>query len=252
MLRIENLNVSIGDRKLIKNLNLVVEKGETVILFGPNGAGKSALLNTIMGFGNFKVTSGKIFFKGKDITDAPIDERAKAGLGIMSQRPPNLAGVKLRELVEIEIGHGNKPLNVEELAEDTGMTRFLERDVNVGFSGGEIKRSELLQLSAQCPDFFLLDEPESGVDPVNMAHVGNKIQKLLMGDSTCVGEMKEKGKSALIITHTGAILDYVDADKAFVLCNGTIMCSGNPRLLLNDIKTHGYEGCINCKLQSKM
>lgn len=250
MLQIEDLSVSVGNKQLLKNLNLFVEKGQTNILFGPNGAGKSALLNTIMGFGAFKVTSGKIFFKGKDITDASIDERAKAGIGIMAQRPPNLAGIKLKELVEIEIG--NKPLDVKELSEKIDMVNFLDRDVNVGFSGGEIKRSELLQLSAQCPDFFLLDEPESGVDPVSMAQVGQTIQKLLMGTSTCVGEMKEKGKSALIITHTGEILNFVEADNAFILCNGTIMCSGNPRRLLNDIKTHGYEGCAKCTFKQKM
>ncbi|MDR2945087.1 MAG: ABC transporter ATP-binding protein [Methanosarcinales archaeon] len=245
MLQIEDLQVEVAGRPLLKNVSLTVEKGETTILFGPNGAGKSALLSTIMGFSNFKVTSGKIYFKGKDITDAPINERAKMGIGIMSQRPPNIAGVKLRDLLEIETH--KKLLNLEELARSIDMERFLGRDINVGFSGGEIKRSELLQLSVQRPDFYLLDEPESGVDPVNMAQVGNMIKKLICSKKSCSPNDPER-KSSLVITHTGEILDYLDADKAYILCGGTVMCSGNPNRLLNEIKTQGYDECIRCKL----
>ncbi|MDV0446289.1 putative ABC transporter ATP-binding protein [Methanosarcinaceae archaeon Ag5] len=245
MLQIEGLYVEVAERPLLKNVNLAVEKGDTTILFGPNGAGKSALLSTIMGFSNYKVTAGKIYFKGKDITDAPVNERAKLGLGIMSQRPPNIVGVKLRELLEIETG--SKTLNLDQMAESIDMKRFLGRDINVGFSGGEIKRSELLQLSVQKPDFYLLDEPESGVDPVNMAQVGNTIQNMLCGGD-CHAKKSAKRSSSLIITHTGEILNYVDADKAFILCNGTVMCSGNPNRLLNEIKSKGYEECIRCKL----
>ncbi|MCL2141525.1 MAG: ABC transporter ATP-binding protein [Methanimicrococcus sp.] len=243
MLDIENLFVEVAGRPLLKNVNLTVEKGETTILFGPNGAGKSALLSTIIGFGNFKVTSGHIYFKGKDITDMPIDERAKLGLGIMTQRPPNIIGVKLRELLELG---DNKPLNLEETARSIDMERFLERDINVGFSGGEIKRSELLQLSIQRPEFYLLDEPESGVDPVNMTQIGNTIRDLLC-DKICQSKDQNRN-SALIITHTGEILEYLNADKAYIMCNGTIMCSGNPNRMLKDIKTQGYEECIQCKL----
>lgn len=244
MLQIEDLNVEVAGRQLLKNVTIEVETGETAILFGPNGAGKSALLSTIMGFSNYKITSGKIFFKGKDITDAPINERAKMGIGIMSQRPPNIAGVKLRNLLEVE-SH-KTILNLDELARSIDMERFLDRDINVGFSGGEIKRSELLQLSVQRPDFYLLDEPESGVDPVNMAQVGNTIRKLICNKKAC--QSKAERKSALVITHTGEILDYLDADKAYILCNGTVMCSGNPNRLLNEIKTQGYEECIRCKM----
>lgn len=245
MLQIEDLYVEVAGRPLLKNVSLTVEKGETTILFGPNGAGKSALLSTIMGFSNFKITSGKIYFKGKDITDAPINERAKMGIGIMSQRPPNIAGVKLRDLLEIETH--KKLLNLGELARSIDMERFLDRDINVGFSGGEIKRSELLQLSVQRPDFYLLDEPESGVDPVNMAQVGNMIRKLICNKKACASNDPER-KSALVITHTGEILDYLDADKAYILCSGTVMCSGNPNRLLKEIKTQGYDECIRCKL----
>ncbi|WNY28999.1 Vegetative protein 296 [Methanimicrococcus stummii] len=244
MLQIEDLYVEVAGRPLLKNVSLTVEKGETTILFGPNGAGKSALLSTIMGYSNFKVISGKIFFKGKDITEAPINERAKMGIGIMSQRPPNIAGVKLRDLVEIEAG--GKSLDLNEMARAIDMERFLDRDINVGFSGGEIKRSELLQLSVQSPDFYLLDEPESGVDPVNMAQVGNTIKKLICNHKAC--SHAPDRKSALVITHTGEILDYLAADKAYILCDGTVMCSGNPARLLDEIKTQGYEECIRCKV----
>lgn len=247
MLQIEELYVEVAGRPLLKDVSLAVEKGETTILFGPNGAGKSALLSTIMGFSNYKITSGKIYFKGKDITDAPINERAKMGIGIMSQRPPNIVGVKLRDLLEIETH--KKLLNLEELSRSIDMERFLDRDINVGFSGGEIKRSELLQLSVQRPDFYLLDEPESGVDPVNMAQVGNMIRKLICNKKACASHDPER-KSALVITHTGEILDYLDADKAYILCNGTVMCSGNPNRLLNEIKTQGYEECIRCKMKN--
>ncbi|MDV0445198.1 Vegetative protein 296 [Methanimicrococcus sp. At1] len=245
MLQIEDLCVEVAGRPLLKNVTLEVEKGETTILFGPNGAGKSALLSTIMGFSNYEVTSGKIFFKGKDITDAPINERAKMGIGIMAQRPPNIVGVKLRDLLEIE--SQKKVLNLDELAGSIDMKRFLDRDINVGFSGGEIKRSELLQLSVQQPDFYLLDEPESGVDPVNMAQVGSTIKRLICNKKACAANDPDR-KSALVITHTGEILDYLDADKAYILCNGSVMCSGNPNRLLKEIKTQGYDECIRCKL----
>ncbi|MDR0767464.1 MAG: ABC transporter ATP-binding protein [Methanosarcinales archaeon] len=246
MLQIEDLYVEVAGRPLLKNISLTVEQGETTILFGPNGAGKSALLSTIMGFSNYKVTSGKIFFKGKDITEAPIDERSKMGIGIMSQRPPNIAGVKLRDLLEIETAGKPQTQNLNEMARAIDMERFLERDINVGFSGGEIKRSELLQLSIQRPDFYLLDEPESGVDPVNMAQVGNMIKKLICDKKACTPNDPSR-KSALVITHTGEILNYLAADKAYILCNGTVMCSGNPNRLLYEIKTQGYEKCVGCK-----
>lgn len=246
MLQIEDLNVDVAGRPLLKDVTLSVGKGETTILFGPNGAGKSALLGTIMGFSNFKITSGKIFFKGKDITETPINERAKMGIGIMSQRPPNIVGVKLRDLLEIE--SDRKLLNLNEMARSIDMERFLDRDINVGFSGGEIKRSELLQLSVQRPDFYLLDEPESGVDPVNMAQVGNTIRKLICNHRSCAVK-DSKHKSALVITHTGEILDYLGADNAYILCDGTVKCSGNPNTLLTEIKTQGYGECFQCQLK---
>ncbi|MDD1748213.1 MAG: ABC transporter ATP-binding protein [Methanomassiliicoccales archaeon] len=244
MLEIENLHVEVGGRKILKGVDLSVMAGYTNVLFGPNGSGKSTLLMTIMGFGGYKVTQGKILLNGEDITKLSVTERANLGIGIMMQRPPNLVGVNLRNMLHVTAK--GKP-SVQG-AKDLDMERFLDRDVNVGFSGGEIKRSELLQLEAQNPCLYLLDEPESGVDLVSIERVGNKVRDLLHGAS-CAGRKGKAGKAALVITHTGQILDYIEADRGYVMCNGTVMCSGNPRELLQEISKMGYEECIKCKLK---
>ena len=245
MLKIEDLTVEVNGKTLLHDVNLEVMKGYTNVLFGPNGAGKTALMRTIMGFSEYKVVKGQILFNEEDITGLPVDERARRGLGIMMQRPPDMSGIKLRDLLKVA-SKGKK--NPEDLAEKLDMKRFLDRDVNVGFSGGEIKRSELLQLEAQNPSLYLLDEPESGVDLVSIEHVGMTIKGLLEEGINCPGENCKKGKSALIITHTGQILDYVKADRGYILCNGTVMCSGNPLKMLEEIKNRGYEECIKCRL----
>jgi len=244
MLEIENLHVEVGGRKILKGVDLSVMAGYTNVLFGPNGSGKSTLLMTIMGFSGYKVTQGRILLNGEDITKLSVTERANQGIGIMMQRPPNLVGVNLRNMLQVTAK--GKP-SVQG-AKDLDMERFLERDVNVGFSGGEIKRSELLQLEAQNPCLYLLDEPESGVDLVSIERVGNKVKDLLHGTS-CAGRKGRAGKAALVITHTGQILDYIEADRGYVMCNGMVMCSGNPRELLQEISKMGYEECIKCKLK---
>jgi Fe-S cluster assembly ATP-binding protein len=245
MLKIEDLTVEVNGKILLHDVNLEVKKGYTNVLFGPNGAGKTALMRTIMGFSEYKVLKGRILFKGKDITKLPVDERARLGIGIMMQRPPDMLGIKLRDLVKVA---SKGKMDPEALAGSLDMNRFLDRDVNVGFSGGEIKRSELLQLEAQNPDFYLLDEPESGVDLVSIEQVGMTIKSLLEEGLDCPGESCKRGKSALIITHTGQVLEYVTADRGYILCNGTVMCSGNPLKMLEEIKTRGYEECIKCRL----
>jgi Fe-S cluster assembly ATP-binding protein len=245
MLEIEDLTVEVNGKTLLHDVNLEVKKGYTNVLFGPNGAGKSALMRTIMGFSEYRVVKGRILFNGEDIIGLSVDERARLGLGIMMQRPPDMSGIKLRDLVKV-LSKGQR--DPEVLAENLDMKRFLDRDVNVGFSGGEIKRSELLQLAVQNPNLYLLDEPESGVDLVSIEQVGMTIKGLLEEGLNCPGESCEKGKSALIITHTGQILDYIKADRGYILCNGTIMCSGNPLKMLEEIKSRGYEECIKCRL----
>jgi Fe-S cluster assembly ATP-binding protein len=245
MLKIEDLTVEVNGKILLHDVNLEVKKGYTNVLFGPNGAGKTALMRTIMGFSEYRIIKGHIVFNGEDITHLPVDERARLGIGIMMQRPPDMSGIKLNDLVRV-VSKGKK--NPETLAKELGMERFMGRDVNVGFSGGEIKRSELLQLAAQNPDFYLLDEPESGVDLVSIEQVGTTIRELIEAGINCPGERCERGKSALIITHTGQILNYVQADRGYILCNGTVMCSGNPLKMLDEIKRKGYEECIKCRL----
>jgi Fe-S cluster assembly ATP-binding protein len=245
MLEIENLTVEVGGREILHDLSLNVMTGYTTVLFGPNGSGKSTLLMTIMGFSGYKVKSGRILLNGEDITHMPVNERAKRGIGMMMQRPPNLTGVRLKDLVRVT---GKGKVDPEVLAKDLNMTPFLERDVNVGFSGGEIKRSEILQLEAQDPCLLLLDEPESGVDLVSIEKLGQKVHDLLQGPSHCAGWRQKSGKAALIITHTGQILDYVEADRGYVMCEGTVACSGNPRELLAEIRKMGYNECIRCKL----
>lgn len=246
MLEIVDLTVEVEGRTVLRDINMDVMSGYTSVLFGPNGSGKSTLLMTIMGFSNYKVRNGSIIFGGEDITDMPIHERAKRGIGMLLQRPPNIVGVRLGDLVRAAATEG---VDVGTLAEKLDMKDFMTRDVNVGFSGGELKRSELLQLAAQNPCLYLLDEPESGVDLESIDRVGGTIRELLSGRLGCAGKKGEDGKSALVITHTGQILDYIEADRAYVLCEGTIRCTGNPRELLEQIQRRGYEECVQCKLQ---
>jgi len=136
-----------------------------------------------------------------------------------------------------------KEENIPELAKSVHMDKFLERDINKGFSGGEIKRSEVLQLMIQNPDFVMLDEPESGVDLENISLIGTTIGSLLEKDKHLI----KRRKSGLVITHTGYILDYIDADKGHVMCDGEIRCHGNPREILKDIKQRGYRECLECR-----
>jgi Fe-S cluster assembly ATP-binding protein len=241
MLDIEDLHVKIGDREVLHDINLHIGEGETHVLMGPNGSGKTTLLRTIMGFAGLEVTEGKILFKGTDITRLPIHERAQLGMGMQFQRPPTIAGLKLGKLLAVTSG-GNDEM-VSDTATYLHMDAFLDRAINQGFSGGEIKRSEVLQLMIQKPDFVMLDEPESGVDLENISLIGNAIARLLDKDVHIVN----RKKSGLVITHTGYILDYLDADFGHVMCDGVFRCHGNPREILKVIKTSGYKECLACQ-----
>ncbi|MDD3719054.1 MAG: ABC transporter ATP-binding protein [Actinomycetota bacterium] len=238
MLELRDLAVAVDGRQILSGIDLEIGYGETHVLFGPNGSGKTTLLMALMGFPRYQVTGGAIKLNGEDITSLPPDERARRGIGMMYQRPPTVRGVSLRQMVSIS---SRDDLDVASLAGEMNLEEFLERDVNHGFSGGEIKRSELLQLQAQNPDLVLLDEPESGVDMENLQLVGRAIRRLLQKDL-----VRRRSKSGLIITHTGYILDYVEADHGHVLCNGTIVCSGNPREQLEGIRRYGFEECATC------
>jgi Fe-S cluster assembly ATP-binding protein len=249
MLLVEDLRVELEDKVILQHIDLEIHPGETHVLFGPNGSGKTSLLMTIMGYPQYKVTNGKIYFKDQDITHMPINERAQLGIGMSYQRPPTIHGLKTRQMVKI---CAKSEADESALAERVNFKDFLDRDVNAGFSGGEIKRSELLQLMAQNPDLMLFDEPESGVDMENIHLVGKAIAELLQKDSTPNGQKTkmqkklERTKMGLIITHTGYILDYVAADKGQVLFNGMLSCVSNPREILNCIGETGYEECVRC------
>jgi len=233
MLKIVDLHARAGEREILKGVNLTVNEGETCVLFGPNGSGKSTLMATIMGYSTIEVTSGQILYKGVDITHMTVDERAKMGIGMMMQRPPNIFGVKLGDLIRATSDIG------DEILKDAGsfkMDSFLDREVNVGFSGGEIKRSELLQLTAQRPELILLDEPESGVDLEIIDLIGNKTKDLLNYGKNDGG----RHVSSLVITHTGQILNYIEADTAYIMRNGKIVAQGKPLEFLKDIRENGY------------
>ncbi len=240
MLEITDLWVDIDDKQVLKGINLMIPEGETHILFGKNGSGKSSLLMTIMGFARYVVKQGRISFLGQDITHLPTYERARLGLGLSFQRPPTIRGVKTADVLRVCSRGAVVP---EVLAAAYDFTQFLDREVNYGFSGGELKRSELLQLLAQNPRMVLLDEPESGVDLENLQVVGRIIAQLLQKDR----RPQAREKSGLIITHTGFIMDYVNADRAYILSGGRMCCQGNPRDLLQDIKKFGYEECAKCR-----
>ncbi len=253
MLLIEDLQVELAGKTILKHIDLELHPGETHVLFGPNGSGKTSLLMTIMGYPQYKVTWGKIVFKGVDITHSPIDERARLGIGMSYQRPPTIHGLKTRQMVQF---CGKADIDVEDMARKVNFQDFLDRDLNAGFSGGEIKRSELLQLMAQDADLLLFDEPESGVDMENISLVGTTIAKLLQKDcestrmKSRLQQKRERTKMGLIITHTGYILDYVPVDKGQVLYEGVLSCTNNPREILQCIGEVGYEECVRCTIDN--
>lgn len=238
MLELIDLKVEVSGKEILHGVDLKINEAETHVLFGPNGAGKTTLLMSMMGFPEYKVTGGKILFNGEDVTYMPLHERARRGIGMSFQRPPTIKGLKTRQIIELSARNGG---SVDEIAEEVNLGYLLHRDVNDGFSGGEIKRSELAQLMAQQPSFVLLDEPESGVDLENISLLGGAINKLLQKDLK-----RQRINSGLIITHTGYILEYVEADIGHILVDGRIACAGNPREMLSHIKQSGYEVCAIC------
>ncbi len=251
---IRDLHVWVSDREILRGLNLQIKQGEVHAIFGPNGSGKTTFLNAMMGFTGYRV-EGEILFHGRDISRLPVDERARLGIGLSFQRPPAIAGVKLRSLIETSSKKDGDLL--DKYAERLNLTGFLDRDVNVGFSGGEIKRAELLQLILQDPDIIFLDEPESGVDLENIALIGEFTNELLgrsphpNGERTLKDLYREKRKSGLVITHTGHILDYIDVDVGHVLMEGRIGCDGNPREMLGTIRDYGFNECYRCFLREE-
>lgn len=233
LLEIRKLSVEASGKQILKDINLEIKKGEIGVLFGPNGSGKSTLIKSILGFSGYKITSGNIVFNGRKIDSLPIGERVRLGIGIMYQHPPKIRGVKLEQIAGFLTKDKKK---IEELADKLSLTGHLNRDINFDFSGGEMKRSELFQVMLQDPQLILLDEPESGVDLENISIMGDVLNNYL----------KQENKSALIITHTGYILDYIKAKKGCVMIGGKLWCVGSPKEMLESIRKEGYEKCKEC------
>jgi len=243
LLEIKDLHVEVEGKPILQGINLQILEGEVHALLGPNGSGKTSLMMTIMGYSTYKIIRGKILFDGEDITDLDLTERALLGIGVGSQRPPTIRGVRLSQVLDYSVGED--PVRKQELDQWiklAGMEGFLEREVNGGLSGGEIKRSELLQLLAMRPRFSMLDEPDSGVDLEALELVGKMVNVLYTRDSA----RPALRNTGLIITHTAQVLDYVHIDKAHVMIDRRIMSCGNPNLILQTISEHGYAACSRC------
>jgi Fe-S cluster assembly ATP-binding protein len=240
LLKVDNLKVKIENRIILDGISFEIKNGESHILFGPNGSGKTTLISAIIGLPLYEVLSGKIFFMGTDITAKSIEERSKMGIAVGFQNPPEITGIKLADLLKLCLGKDqNEDFSEEEknLIEAFKLTDFLNRDINVGFSGGERKRSEILQLIFLKPKLLILDEPDSGVDVESLKLIANQIQHYV----------ENSGSSALIITHQGEILTYIKAKYGCVLLDGKIHCFSDPKHIYDDIKKKGYEGCIKCE-----
>jgi Fe-S cluster assembly ATP-binding protein len=243
ILEIRDLHVEVGGRELLHGVNLDIPDGQVHALLGPNGSGKTSLMMTIMGFSAYRVTRGQIIVDGQDITNLSVTDRARMGIAIAQQRPPTIVGVTLRGVLDYIVAHDSVTQDdVGDLVRQARVEPFLDRDINAGLSGGEIKRAELVQLLATCPRFSMMDEPESGVDLDSLALVGSLVNRLFTRE-TCRPARRRAG---LIVTHTGHILKYIEADRAHVMLGGQIGCSGNAHLMLETIGERGYEDCVCC------
>ncbi|MBO3801694.1 MAG: ATP-binding cassette domain-containing protein [Thermoproteota archaeon] len=237
LLEIKNLFVNVGEREILSGINLFLEEGELSFLTGPNGSGKSSLLNTIIGIPKYEVKNGSILFNKRDLLRLSLTERAKIGVGIAFQYLPKIKGLLLKDLLTlISQKYGTPKETLEYYIDFLRVRELLERDVNVNFSGGEMKRVELLTLLVQRPKLALIDEPDSGVDVENVKIVSYAIKELL-----------SEGSSALVVTHTGNVIKYIPDARAYVMLNGKIMCYGNAVDVFKDISTLGFDGCVQCK-----
>jgi len=232
ILRIENLNVSVNGKEILKDINFCLKKGEISVIFGPNGSGKSTFLFTIIGIPIYKINKGKIIFEGKDISKYSINERAKMGIFLAFQNPPAIRGVKVKDLFKI-IGKENFNNFLSQ--------EFLEREINVGFSGGERKKLEVAQIFSFKPKLLLLDEIDSGLDVESLEYIGKRLKDFI----------KKEKISTIIVTHSGNILKFIKPRVAYVMINGKIVCSGKPEKIWKTIKKFGYKECEKCKLRKR-
>jgi Fe-S cluster assembly ATP-binding protein len=241
-LEIRNLHVQAGDKKILKGLDLTVNKGEIHALMGPNGSGKSTLANVIMGQPTLEVTEGQIIFQGEDITEADPDERARAGLFMAFQYPVAIPGVTVTKYLrmvmnahreargEPEVSLKEFRKTVEAAMELTHVPRdFASRYLNEGFSGGEKKRMEILQLALQMPSIAILDETDSGLDIDALNTVAHGVNTVASGSDMGV----------LIITHYQRILHMVEPSRVSIMFEGRIVKEGGPELV-EQLERQGY------------
>jgi Fe-S cluster assembly ATP-binding protein len=236
MIKITGIDVAIGGKDILKGVSLKISPGEIAVIFGPNGSGKTTLLNSIMGLAKYRIKSGQIMFRGEKINRWPVEKRAQAGIGLLWQKPPRVTGVTLTELMKAVGVAGRNREAVAKLKAG----KFVDRGVNDDLSGGELKRSELLQLVVQNPDLMLLDEPDSGVDLENSRLVAE-----------VVDGWRKEGKGVLLVTHSGNLLKYLPATKAYVMLEGRIRCQGKPEEIIEAIAKCGYQGCVDCARRRK-
>jgi Fe-S cluster assembly ATP-binding protein len=237
-LEIQNLHVRTEEREILHGVDLVINKGETHALMGPNGSGKSTLANTLMGNPTYEITEGRILLDGEDITEADPDDRAKAGLFLAFQYPVSIPGVSVANFLRTAINaKREEPIKVKEFGEllkkNMEVLRvereFTSRYLNDGFSGGEKKRAEILQLAMLEPDFAVLDETDSGLDIDALRVVADGVNAL-----------RGPNMGALIITHYTRILQYVKPDFVHIMLNGRIVQEGGPELA-DHLEEKGYD-----------
>ncbi len=216
--------------EILKGINLQIKEGDVQVLLGPNASGKSTLCQSILGNPKYKITQGKILFRGKEITKLAPEKRVKLGLALAFQSPPTIKGVKFSTLLE--------KISKNKIKIPDGKN-LLERDVNLDFSGGEKKMSEVLQVLALKPKLVILDEVDSGLDIKRLEKVAKIIKK----------EFIAKKISVLLITHSGAILNFLKPRITNVMVSGKIICKEKDyKKVLKTIKKYGYEKCKKCKL----
>ncbi len=241
-LEIQNLHVTVEDREILKGVDLKVSRGEVHALMGPNGSGKSTLANAIMGHPSYQITEGKVLFEGSDLTEADPDERARAGLFMAFQYPSAISGVSVVNFLRTAINaqrkaRGEDPVNLKDFRktleremELLGVDReFTRRYLNEGFSGGEKKRCEILQMAILRPAIAVMDETDSGLDIDALRTVAK-----------AVNTMRGPDLGALIITHYQRILDYVAPDFIHIMLNGRVVEEGGPELAA-ELEQKGYD-----------
>ena len=244
MLKINDLKVTTSDKVILNNFNLIINDGEIHAIMGQNGVGKSTLSRVIMGDANYKVINGEIIFNGDNLNVLSTDERAKKGIFLAMQYPMEIEGVSNQDFLRTAIGSINNKriglydfiLKCEKGADELSMNKdLIHRSLNVGFSGGEKKKNEVLQIKLLTPNFIILDELDSGLDVDSLRIVGENIKKY---------KDEYPNTSIMIITHHPKILEYLNPDFVHIMSNGKIVKTGDYSLAF-DIEKNGYNNYLN-------